>query len=140
MMTVTITGLEKLHKGLKRMHNKAPKAMRGAVRDTAKEGQRLARDIVKNGSPRTGRMNKARGYRRSAVGEPLKYDTGELYRSIQRTSRGLNASFGTNKDYAEEHEFGLNGRPPRPFMLPASFTLGEDARFLLKEHIKEDML
>ncbi|MBW1784667.1 MAG: hypothetical protein JRL30_28465 [Deltaproteobacteria bacterium] len=122
MIITQFIGFKALERKFSSMSVKADLAMNKTVKELAKKGEGMARNLINQGPPRSGRPNFRRGYNRSAPYEPAKTDLGHLAYSISSSSLGKSGEFGTGLSYGVKLELG-NGVAPRPFLLPTAFKL-----------------
>ncbi len=115
-----VKGLSRLQAKLRKIPSAGRKGVAGAVAKSALAVQSDAQRSIQRGA-RSG-LERRKGGRSSAPGEPPKTDTGTLVSSIfaEVSQNGLAAEVGTDLNYGGWLEFGTkNNLAPRPWLQPA---------------------
>ena len=131
-----VKGLNKALARVYRIPIHADIAMKKTVKDLSSTGEKMTRNLINGGAPRTGKFNTHTGSNRSAPYEPAKTDHGELASSIAHkiVSKYVGV-FGTALDYGVKLELG-DGIAPRPFLLPTAFKLQKRASAVLRRNTR----
>lgn len=117
-----VEGARELIANLKRINEKAEKALSNAVKSTALSIRGEAIKSIQRGA-KTGdvysKYQPRREHRASASGQAPATDTGRLVNSIRSDVSGKSAEVSANTEYAAALEFGTSKMEPRPYLVPA---------------------
>jgi len=121
-MSVTITGIKKLERKLKKLVKDSEQELITALTTSALVVEGAAKTKIQRGVA-TGRVYTRNGvtHQASAPGQPPATDTGALASSITHNvdKQQMTAEIGSNLVYATHLEFGTINMQARPFMTPA---------------------